>query len=70
MVLIERVSTLSGITHVRAIDMGEQAFTKAHEAWANGTLVQNAFPTLDADDREFIVSGITEDEWSAIYGEE
>ena len=48
--------------------MEETAFAKAHDAWANGALVQNAFPNLDADDREFIVSGITPEEWDATYG--
>ena len=68
MILLERVSTISGITHVRTIDMDQQAFTQAHEAWANGALVQNAFPNLDADDREFISSGIIPSEWDATFG--
>jgi hypothetical protein len=68
MVLLERQSLISGKKSFREIDMEETAFAKAHDAWANGALVQNAFPNLDADDREFIVSGITPEEWDATYG--
>ena len=68
MILLERVSNISGLTHMREIDMDAQLFAVAHEAWETGTLIQNAFPNLDADDREFIRSGITPSEWSATYG--
>ena len=32
-----------------------------YEAWENGELIQNAFPYLTADEREFIKTGITPD---------
>lgn len=34
-----------------------------YSAWEGGALAQNAFPNLDADQREFIMTGITPDEW-------
>ena len=68
MILLERVSTVSGKTHMREIDMDQQAFVEAHHAWQTGTLVQNAFPNLSDDDREFIRSGITPEEWEATWG--
>ena len=34
-----------------------------YAAWEGGALAQNAFPNLDADQREFIMTGITPDEW-------
>lgn len=40
------------------------------EAWEKGMLVQDAFPHLDADQREFIVTGITPEEWLETFGEE
>ena len=40
------------------------------EHWLNsGTLVQDAFPHLSADVREFLMSGITPDEWNATFPE-
>jgi hypothetical protein len=38
------------------------------EAYYNGQLLQEAFPSLDVDQREFIKSGITKEEWEAVYG--
>lgn len=34
-----------------------------------GTLIQDAMPYLSADDREFIISGITPEEWAKLFGE-
>lgn len=38
--------------------------------WLGGSLIQNAFPQLDANDREFLMTGITPEEWDEIMGEE
>jgi len=38
------------------------------EAHRNGELVQNVFPTLSAEEREFLISGITPKEWSDLFG--
>jgi hypothetical protein len=32
--------------------------------------VQDAFPQLDADQREFLISGITPEEWDATFGDD
>lgn len=70
MIVLEKKSQLTGNISMREIDMSEEAFIKAHTRWATGTLIQNAFPNLDADDREFIVSGNTPEEWEATFGKE
>ena len=40
------------------------------ERWAagGGEVVQNAFPELNADQREFLMSGATPEEWKEIFG--
>lgn len=52
---------------------------KAHEIevnemdyldWQDGELAQNAFPYLDADKREMLVSGICPDCWNGMFGQE
>lgn len=40
------------------------------EAWQNGELVQNAFPELTAENREFLISGMCRDCQEKIFGEE
>ncbi len=38
-------------------------------AWQQGrTMIQNAFPQLDADQREFLMSGATPEEWNMTFG--
>ena len=32
-------------------------------------LVQDAFPNLDKEQREFLISGITPDEWNETFGD-
>jgi len=38
-------------------------------AWKNGMLIQDAMPQVSAPDREFIKSGITNEEWNNLYKE-
>jgi len=38
--------------------------------WKNGKLIQNAMPNLSADDREFIMTGVTSEEWANEFGDE
>jgi|TARA_R110001606_G_scaffold375906_2_gene534357 hypothetical protein len=37
--------------------------------WRSGVSIQDAMPHLDADDREFIKTGITPEEWDKYCGE-
>lgn len=36
--------------------------------WKNGELAQNAFPNISADEREFIMTGLTPSDWEKIFG--
>jgi len=40
------------------------------DRWTNGDLIQNVFPDLSADQREFLKTGITPEEWNQNFGEE
>ena len=33
----------------------------------SGTLIQNVVPNLTRDEREFIISGITREEWDGLF---
>jgi hypothetical protein len=63
---IVRTSTLSGNTSAMEIDVSQDQL----DAWLNGALIQNAVPNLNADEREFIMTGITPNEWDAMFGED
>jgi hypothetical protein len=54
-----RKSMLSGVTRSRDIDVTEEEYDR----WRSGMLIQRAMPHLSAVDREFIMTGITEEEW-------
>jgi len=61
-----RRSPFSGKLH-------EQEFSepihKFMSYYAGEALIQDAFPSIDADGREFIMTGITAKEWNGTFGE-
>lgn len=59
---ITRKSILTGNTHTMNLDITNEQI----ETYANGALIQNAFPNLTAEEREFFKTGITPDEWHMI----
>ena len=67
MIRIMRTSKLTGIERVRSLPITvEQLFR-----WKDcGELVQDVFPHLSADDREFLMTGITPEEWNKHMGDE
>jgi hypothetical protein len=38
--------------------------------WENGELVQNVFPDLTPDQREFIMTGMCNDDWDNMFSKE
>ena len=64
--LIERCSPFNGKTITKNIDITQAQLN----AWRSGALIQDAFPHLNADDREFILTGITAEEWDEIFSDE
>lgn len=64
---ITKTSAFTGTTRTRDLPVSEVDYGR----WARGeALLQDAFPHLNADDREFIKTGITPEEWEQIYPEE
>ena len=57
-----KVTRRSAITKELDITEGQIA------AYEQGELLQNAFPNLSADDREFYKTGITNEEWEEAFG--
>ena len=64
--IIAARSTITGISH-----FAELAITnKQVDNYSKGVKVQHAFPNLSKEEREFILSGITPEEWAAAFPDE
>jgi hypothetical protein len=61
--LVTRTSNVTGVTRTLDLPVTEEQLA-AHKS---GTHAQNAFPDLSADLREFIISGITPEEWDKLF---
>ena len=60
-----RLSPISGKINVMDLDVTKDQFV----AWEKGALIQDAFPNLTPDEREFIKTGITPDDWDSMFGD-
>jgi hypothetical protein len=63
--LIQRTSKLSGITRTIDIDCTKEQYID----WLSGASIQDVMPHLSADDREFLLTGITKEEWDSLFKE-
>jgi hypothetical protein len=61
-----RTSPLTGKEVVRDLEVTHVQLT----AWRAGALIQNVMPKLTDDEREFIMTGLSSEDWDAIYPEE
>jgi len=62
--LVTRKSPLSGKVNQMEINVTEAQI----QEWQNGGLIQRVMPHLTDVEREFIKTGLTEDEWNEIFG--
>ena len=63
---ITRASELTGVTRTLDLPVTEDQI----QAWLDGMLIQDAMPNLDVNQREFVKTGITPDEWEKCMGGE
>ena len=54
----------SGVTRTLDLPITEEQIA----SWKAGTLIQKAMPQLSADEREFVMTGVTDQEWSDEFG--
>lgn len=59
---ITRKSILSGVERTLEMNVTEEQIA----AYSKGMLIQHAFPGLSADEREFIKTGISPEEWDTL----
>lgn len=61
---VRRQSILSGAVHTCVIPMSQRQI----EDWESGNfLIQDVFPNLSPEEREFILTGITPVEWDSVF---
>ena len=64
--------TISNVRGTRTMKFScsPDQYHEGMEAYKNGKLMQDAFPFLSADEREFLISGMLPDEWERLFGKE
>lgn len=62
--LITRICPFTGKQNSMDINVTNDQLDR----WMSGELVQNAMPDLTADEREFIMTGITPEMWDKMMG--
>lgn len=63
---ITRTSTISGVERTLDINVTDEQLAN----WKNGAFIQDAMPHLSAEDKEFLKTGITPEEWDTAFKEE
>lgn len=63
--LITKTSILTNNVHTCEINITEEQLNRIGQE-----LIQLVVPHLSADDREFLINGITAEEYDAIFGDE
>lgn len=61
---ITKKSMFTGKIHTLDIPVTQ----KQLDAWKNGMLIQKAMPNLTPSQREFLMTGVTEEEWNSEFG--
>ncbi len=61
-------SPLTQVVHTAEFNMDHKEFTARYNAWASrSALIQHAFDNLNEDEREFIMTGYTPDDWNRMF---
>ena len=66
MIEVSRVSSLTGMVHYMNLPVTVEQLN----AHANGALAQDVFSHLTPEEREFLISGCTPEEWEQAFGKE
>ena len=62
--LITKKSMFSGEWNTMDIPVTQSQI----DDWESGTLIQDAMPNISADNREFLKTGVTPEEWTDTFG--
>jgi hypothetical protein len=64
---LTRKDPMTGISNTLELDITDLQLTQ----WQQGLgKIQDIFPNLSADEREFIMTGLTAESWDALFAED
>jgi len=66
---ITKRSTLTGKENTLNIDVTPEQLARIENRMNTTELIQNIVPNLSMEDREFLMTGITNEEWIRMFGE-
>ncbi len=66
MMTITRTDPITNAINSLSLDVTQEQLN----LWQDGKLIQDVMPNLNADEREFIMTGITIGSWDNFFGEE
>jgi hypothetical protein len=66
---ITKISQLSGKESTMELDITPEQLYRVENRMNTTELIQNIVPNLSMEDREFLMTGITNEEWIRMFGE-
>jgi len=67
---ITKISSLTGNEHTLSINITQDELLRVENRRNSKELIQNIVPNLSMEEREFLMTGITNEEWVNVFGEE
>ena len=68
MVEVTRISPLTGNVNKMYLDVSQEQVEEWNKPGKERRLIQDIFPNLNEDEREFIMTGYTPADWRNLYG--
>lgn len=67
-ITVSKISNFSGKMNTMELPIRPLEFSRLVDRWkTNGEYIQDVFPMLDEDQREFLISGMTPAEWNVAF---
>lgn len=66
---ITKKSSLSGVEHTLDIDITEEQFQRVEMRFFTKEKIQDILPNVSLGEREFLMTGITQEEWDETFNE-
>ena len=66
---VVKMHPFTGEINTIEVAMEPEAFHEAEQRWRQGVHIQDAFPTLSPAEREFMMTGMPEDDFDALWPE-
>lgn len=67
---VTKASQLSGVEHTLDLNITSEELMRVENRFYTKELIQNIVPQLTMGEREFLMTGITEEEWNRTFGED